>query len=355
MWNESFENSDDVVIVRGHEVRSLLRGREQEVLRAVRLAYETYDRGEASLPHSTFLRFPAREENRIIALPAYLGGTFDVAGVKWISSFPGNPAQGLDRASAVVTLNSMASGRPRAILEGSLISATRTAASAVLAAQCLDGAGPPTDVGVIGCGPINFEIVRFFCAVDPRPARVFVHDVAADRARRFADRCAAEIEGLAVEIAAGSAEVLAGARIVSIATNALRPHVATLAPCPPGATILHVSLRDLAVEAILAAVNVVDDIDHVCRANTSVHLAEQRTGGRAFIRGALGDVLTGRVTLGGDEPRPVVFSPFGLGILDVAVARFVLERAMEEGKGQRVDSFFPVPWGAGAASRVVRR
>jgi ornithine cyclodeaminase len=102
--------------------------------------------------------------------------------------------------------------------------------------------------------------------------------------------------------------------------------------------VLHISLRDLGTEVILRSVNVVDDADHVLRADTSVHLAEQATGGREFLHATVYDLLTGAFAAPPD--RPVVFSPFGLGVLDLAVGAFVHRRATAAGSAVPVAGFF---------------
>ncbi|HZJ00757.1 MAG TPA: hypothetical protein VFD22_08850, partial [Gemmatimonadaceae bacterium] len=117
---DTLMNDDEILLIKGQEVADLLNGRELDILQKVRLAYEAHARSETSLPHSTFLRFPANDTNRVIALPAYLGDSFNVAGIKWISSFPNNIRQNKNRASAVIILNSTETGRPRAIIEGSI-------------------------------------------------------------------------------------------------------------------------------------------------------------------------------------------------------------------------------------------
>ena len=97
-----------MLILGNPAVRATLDGRDPEVLDAVRQAYLHHARDESVLPHSVFLRFPHDTRNRVIGLPAYLGGADPVAGMKWIASFPGNTAAGMARASATIVLNSTA-------------------------------------------------------------------------------------------------------------------------------------------------------------------------------------------------------------------------------------------------------
>jgi 2,3-diaminopropionate biosynthesis protein SbnB len=333
----------DILILKGSEVASLLAGREKDLISLVRKAYEAHAIGNSSLPHSTFLPFPDQPGNRIIALPAYLGDGFAVAGIKWVSSFPANIDSRLDRASAVIILNSSATGRPEAIIEGSIISAKRTAASAALAAQHLQNGKRAEALGLVGCGLINFEIVRFLLAALPEIRKLLILDLSPIRANEFKHKCEA-FDGPEVQIAGDLEYLIENSSLISIATTATRPHIFDLSRCARGSTILHISLRDLSPEVILSCDNVVDDVDHVCRANTSIHLAEQLVGNRGFIRGALADILLRRTPVRKDNNSTLIFSPFGLGILDIAVGKLVRELAEKEGAGTVISSFLPDSW-----------
>ena len=334
-------NGSDVLILRGAEVLSLISGRELELMRIVETAYVLHAKGESSLPHSTFLHFPSNPKNRIIALPAYINLDAGVAGIKWISSFPGNIELGLERASAVLILNSTQTGRPESIIEGSIISAKRTAASAALATRHLWSGEESYSLGMIGCGLINFEISLFLLKVHRRIRTFVIFDNNIDHAHRFKEKCLASFENVEVKVVGHSDAVLESSPIISIATTAATPHISDLSACRAGSTLLHISLRDLTPQAILSGDNIVDDIDHVCRAQTSIHLAEQMVGDRSFIRGTLADVIGGAVTARSHDDRIAIFSPFGLGVLDIAVGRFVLDLAIKQGQGTLIESFLP--------------
>ena len=133
-------------------------------------------------------------------------------------------------------------------------------------------------------------------------------------------------------------QLIRSSDLVVFATVAAQPHVGDLSWFDHNPVVLHVSLRDLAPEIVLASTNIVDDIEHCLKANTSPHLAEQLTGNRDFLHGTLDDVMAGRVTVPVD--RPVVFSPFGLGVLDLAVGKDVYDELVRSAELYVVDDFF---------------
>lgn len=326
-------------VIPGTQVREVLRGREREVVALVETAYRLHGEGATVNPPSYFLRFPDRPTARIIALPASIGGQVRVDGIKWISSFPENVSAGLPRASAVLILNDSDTGYPFACLESSIISATRTAASAASAADWLSrGRRRPSRVGFVGVGLIARYIHTFLAGTGWSFDEIGVHDLSPDSAAGF--RGYLERSGTAARTTVhDSAEALIRASdLVVFATVASRPHVTDVGWFDHHPLVLHVSLRDLAPEIVLASANVVDDVEHCLKADTSPHLAEQLTGSRDFLTGTLPQVMAGQVHLPADET--VIFSPFGLGVLDLAVGMFVHDEVLRSGRLGVVDGFF---------------
>lgn len=326
-------------VVSGRQVQEALRGRERDVVELVEAVYRLHGAGQSVNPPSYFLRFPDRPTSRIIALPAYVGGDTPVVGLKWISSFPENVASGLPRASAVLILNDPETGYPYACLESSIISATRTAASAALAADWLTrGRRRPARIGFVGAGLIARYVHTFLAGTGWSFDEVGVHDVSVDSAAGF--RCYLEQSGAGgrVTVHRDAEELIRVSDLVVFATVAGEPHIGDPTWFEHNPLVLHLSLRDLAPNIVLGSTNIVDDVDHCLKANTSPHLAEQLTGNRDFLLGTLNDVMTGKVSPPAD--RPLVFSPFGLGVLDLGVGQFVYDAVVRAGELHVVEDFF---------------
>ncbi|MER5356157.1 2,3-diaminopropionate biosynthesis protein SbnB [Kitasatospora sp. NPDC002551] len=327
-------------VIPGAQVHAVTHGREEEVIRVVEAAYRLHGEGETVNPDSYFLTFPDRPSARIIALPASVRGEVDVDGIKWISSFPANVEAGIPRASAVLILNDARTGYPFACLEGSIISAARTAASAALAAARISesrGGARPVRVGFFGTGLIARFIHRYLAASGFGFTDLGVYDVSAAHAEAFAGYLRGA-DGGSVTVHDRPRDLVESSDLVVFATVAGEPHVTDPAWFAHNPLVLHVSLRDLSTDVVLASCNVTDDVEHCMKAGTSLHLTEQRVGDREFVAGTLYDVLTGRIACPAD--RPVVFSPFGLGVLDLAVARHVYGKVAGDGALHTVPDFF---------------
>ncbi|WP_217165926.1 2,3-diaminopropionate biosynthesis protein SbnB [Streptomyces sp. AC512_CC834] len=328
-------------VVSGAQVHQALDGHETEVVAAVETAYRLHGEGQTVNPDSYFLRFPNRPSSRIIALPASVKGEVGVHGIKWISSFPENVAAGIPRASAVQILNDAETGYPFACLESSIISAARTAASAALAADRISAArgSRPTRVGFIGVGLIARHLHTYLAAAGFAFDAIGVHDLSAEHAQGFTGYLRRSAgDGVEITVHDKAEDLIRSSDLVVFATVAGEPHVTDPQWFTHHPLVLHVSLRDLSPEIVLESWNAVDDIEHCMKANTSPHLAEQRAGHRDFVAGTLYDVLTGSITPPSD--RPVIFSPFGLGVLDLAVAKYVYDRVEGAGELHTVPGFF---------------
>ena len=320
----------------GKDIRAIIEKSRLEIVACVRDTYLAHHRGETVNPNSYFLRIPEKPDARIIALPAVLRGAPGVAGLKWIGSFPDNVTRNIPRASGVLLLNDFTTGYPFACLEAAQISAARTAASALLGAQALHGSRRVGRIAVIGAGVIARNILEFLRALDWSADEITVHDrvpAYAEKAARFAGSL-----GYRSSVSATLTDAVAAAELVILATTASEPHIVDHGVLVPGQTVLNVSLRDIGPDIIAESHNILDDVEHCLNAGTSPELAVRKFGHRDFIDGTIAEALLGQVVLGRD--KPLVFSPFGLGVLDIAVGLEIFTIGTEHGLVQAVPDFF---------------
>jgi 2,3-diaminopropionate biosynthesis protein SbnB len=300
-------------------------------------AYRLHGSGNTVNPDSYFLRYPGKPSARIIALPAHLGGAVQKSGIKWISSFPENRASNLARASAVLILNDATTGYPLACIEASLISATRTAASAALAAEHICPNPFEGTLGVIGTGVIARTTIEWLLFRNWKFRKFSLYDVNRTEAEHFS-KWLRDRHNLTAGIQAHLDDAISDSSLILFTTTTQDPYLADDKLFQHSPTVLHLSLRDICVNVILASQNIVDDVDHCLKAKTSLHLTEMAMGNRDFVSGSLVDLLEKKFKL--DHDRPRIFSPFGLGVLDLAVGNFVLEAAKSSGAAIALPNFF---------------
>lgn len=325
-------------VVTGTAVDSILAASSRETLNLIKHTYIAHHEKRTINPDSYFLRFDDNPTARIIALPAALKGSTPISGIKWIASYPDNVRQNLQRASAVLILNDYVTGYPLACIEASNISTARTAASAVIAARALAGKSANGGrLAVIGAGVIARTILQYFYADDWQFSEARVCDLDPQSGHHLAGYFQQHFEGK-VSVVSGYREAIEESDVVVLATTASTPYIADLDLFRPGQIVLNISLRDLSEDIILNATNIFDDIEHCLKANTSPHLAEIKSGGRAFAHATIAEVLNGSYRP--DETRPVVFSPFGLGVLDLALGQAVYNTSISEGLATALPDFY---------------
>jgi ornithine cyclodeaminase/alanine dehydrogenase-like protein (mu-crystallin family) len=207
--------------------RIVVRDR-QRIFELVKETYRAFGNRRAFNPQSSFLTFTdidERSPNRIIALPAYICGDSSVAGLKWISSFPGNLETGLPRASAILILNDMRTGFPYACMEGSLISAVRTAASAVLGADIVcRGDRIVRKIGFVGNGFIASTIFQFFEGLQWQFGEVGLFDLEPEYSKSFKTKISETFRG-PVTISEDLESLIRSVDLLVLATTAGKPFI----------------------------------------------------------------------------------------------------------------------------------
>jgi len=304
-------------------IEAMLSRDRTQVMRLVTEAYRLYADGQAVEETPSYLRPPHDARARIIAKPACLYGDAPVSGVKWVSSFPGNLELGLPRASGLLVFNDMRTGLPIGSMEVAAINAHRTSASAVMALNRLHGRPRVGQtIALVGTGHIGWQMACYLLHEGWTPETWVLNDLDARRAQAFAYRLQELAPGARVQQAASADQAVSQAEIAVFTTTAGVPHVHDLV-LRPEQTLLHISLRDLGVQVITQAHNYVDLAALAFSHQTSLHLAEQALGNRDYLSGEIGRVLSGGRPADG---KPVIFSPFGLAVLDLAVGQWVLHQ-----------------------------
>src|SRR6476661_7324977 len=212
-------------VVPGSTVKRVIDDNKKQVFDAVEAAYRLHGSGNTLNPDSYFLRYPKNPSARIIALPAHLGGSVQKSGIKWISSFPHNKSGNLARASAVLIVNDATTGYPLACIEASLISSTRTAASAALAAEHISPKPFAGTLGIVGTGVIARTTVEWLLFRNWKFRKISLYDVDRKEAEHFSkwlrDHC-----DLQADIQDRLEDTLPGASLILFTTTTLAPYLA---------------------------------------------------------------------------------------------------------------------------------
>lgn len=309
----------------------------EQLVNCMEDAVQVIDSGDYAQPLKPYLRYK-NPQNRIIAMPAYVGGPVQTAGMKWIASFPGNIDAGLPRAHSITLLNKADTGLPYAMLNTPLPSAARTAAvSGLLIRHYLKAnVARRFRLGIIGFGPVGrLHYDMCYQLFGNWLDAVYVYDI------RKPDLDSPDLSSTPEEVRsrtklAGSWQQLYSECDLIITCTVSSQRYIDLPPAP-GSLLLDVSLRDYSSAAIggIEAI-IVDDWEEVCRENTDIELLHRECGLTKADTRSLADVVC-RSALTALKPEdPVLFCPMGMAVFDIAAAHYLVTRAEALGIGIRV-------------------
>jgi alanine dehydrogenase len=290
---------------------------------AVRDAFVAYARGEWSMPPKVYV--PAYPAGDFRAMPALGAGH---ALLKWVTSFPGNPARGLPTVTGLVLLSDASDGTLRAALDAAAVTALRTGAAAVVAAEALgrSDAGP---AAVVGAGVNGRAAARTFLA---RGHDVILWDVDPARATSAAADLGCGVAGdREAALAADVVVTITPGREIVFTEGSLRPgqHASLMGADGPGKS-------EIAVEELARVRVFCDDWEQASHNGDLVHAVEAGALARADVT-ELGEVLAGEAPGRRGDHEITVFDSTGLAIQDLAIALAALERLDDLGDVPRLE------------------
>ncbi|MFC0215812.1 2,3-diaminopropionate biosynthesis protein SbnB [Paenibacillus chartarius] len=307
---------------------------------ALEEALTLHARGDFVQPLKPYLRSAGKEghiADRIIAMPAHIGGAQPMSGIKWIGSKHDNPQQrGMERASGVIVLNDAESHYPIAVLEAGLISSMRTAAVTVVAARYLARKGF-TSVSCVGCGVIAKAQLSSLLEHYEHICEVHLFDQSESAAKRLAETLQASCPHVKFLVANSAEQAVRQGEVVVTCTVTDTPYI-PFEWLRKGAFVSNISIMDVHKEAYLLADKVVvDDWEQSNREKKVLNqLVLEGRFSREQLYAELGEIVIGSKAGREREDEIIILNPMGMAIEDIACARRIYLHALQEGAGLRL-------------------
>ena len=245
-----------------------------ELIDVIQNTVKIKSQSDYAQPIKPYLRFRDMT-NRIIAMPAYVGGEVDACGIKWIASFPDNIKCNKKRANSVSVLNNTNTGEVEAIINTSAISAVRTAAiTGFVLRQFFKTHSRKHTLGVIGLGPIGVMHLKMIESLfKDNIGAIKVFDIDKQRMNQVVEQFDLNIEGVNTwEQAYQDMDIV-------LTTTVAKERYIDKQP-KENALLLNISLRDykLDVYPYIKEGIIVDDWEEVCRENTDIEYFNKALG-----------------------------------------------------------------------------
>lgn len=296
-------------------------------------------------------------DRRFMAMPAYLGGKFDIAGMKWYGSNVENREKGLPRSILMLILNDKDTGAPLAFMSANILSAYRTGAVPGIGIKYFAREDADT-VGIIGPGVMNKTALAAAMVVRPTIKTIKVKGRGQKSLNNFMDYVKEEYPGVEVFAVDSIEEAVKDADIVLVSTStptgdpSVYPYIAEKW-IKPGAIIESTSALRFDDDFIInRARTVTDNImlyeawEEEMKPNAyniipipAVHVEDLIAEGKMTSDQIddLGDILIGKIPVHRKEGEIVIYSVGGMPIEDIAWGTMVYRNALEKGIGTKLN------------------
>jgi 2,3-diaminopropionate biosynthesis protein SbnB len=272
--------------------------------------------------------------NRIIALIAFVGGKINLAGIKWIASFPDNINHGLPRAHSVVILNNADTGVPVGVINTALLSIGRTASVSGLMMRHFLKARPMNNmvVSIMGWGPIGQNHYKMVTdTLKGRIAKIYLYDL-----REIKPETITGPYKDKTIVAKTWQEAYRDADIFITCTVSKAPYVDEKPKA--GSLQLNCSLRDYKVSILdHTKAIIVDDWVEVCREKTDIEMMQIERGLKEEDTKSIVDVVCNNCLAGYPKTEAIMFNPMGMAVFDVAIGKYYLDVAKKMGFGLELE------------------
>lgn len=301
-----------------------------ETIKTIETSVNCLSQNDFAQPIKPYLRYKDLK-NRIIAMPAFVGGDINMAGIKWIASFPDNISKGIPRAHSVVILNNAASGQPVGIINTALLSIIRTASVSGLIIKYFNELKNLNNIniGITGFGPIGQYHVKMCNEVlKDKIKKISIFDI-----REF-DRSLLTKNAVAVN---SWEEAYSNADIFITCTVSKASYINKLPK--PGSLHLNVSLRDYTVDVydFFKGSIIVDNWEEVCRENTDIENLHLKKGLQEVDTKTIIDVVTKNCLKDYSKELPIMFNPMGMGVFDISIGAYYLKLAENSQLGYKLN------------------
>lgn len=324
-----------MLVLSEKEVRSLLNI--EELIRVLEEAHIQFSTGKAVMPVRLVVPL-AQIKGRLTSMPAYLSGA-NALGMKVVTYFQENPKLGLPAIAATITLFSPETGKLLVLMDGSYITALRTACASALATKVL--ANPETPVlGILGAGVQARTHIRALCKVR-RIAKVKVYSPSGRSAEKLRKELEGEV-GAAIEPVGSAVKAVRGVDLLVTATTAKEP-IVSADWHKPGVHINAVGshrpdIREIDAATIKCAKVVVDSREAIKGECGDILLAvREGVITEDHIEAEIGEVLAGLRTARASAEEITLYKSVGIAIQDVATANLVYQRALDQRVGTTVE------------------